>query len=208
MYTLLKPFQVREELLKRGIRIFTSELFIRIFQTSPHATKYFLETQTREGFLVRLKKGIYVFQTDPLSEEEIANALYQPSYISFEYALAYYSMIPEMVYTVTCATTKPTRLFTSDSKAYSYRTIKRSAYTGYTLVKKENRSFLLAEPEKALVDYLYFVSLGSMKLNDRLAVRWKTPSADKPWMLQKEKVRLYVKLFDRKPLEKLIGEFV
>lgn len=205
MYTLLKPLHVRDELLQRGIRFFTQELFTRVFQSSPHATKYFLETQTKEGLLLRLKKGLYTFRTDRPSEEEIANVLYQPSYISFEYALAYYGILPEMVYTVTSATTKPTRLFTVGTLAYSYRTIKKPAFTGYMLVRKENRSFFIAEPEKALVDYLYFVSLGSSTLNDRLALRWNTRSKGEYGTLHKDRVKQYAKLFNRMQLEQLMG---
>ena len=42
MSTLLKPLQVREELLKRNVRVFTSEEFSRIFHVSTNSIKYFL----------------------------------------------------------------------------------------------------------------------------------------------------------------------
>lgn len=197
MSTLLKPLLVRDELLRRGIRVFTPQVFSRIFESNPHVTKYFLETQTQEGLLLRLKKGVYALKTDPPSEEEIANALYRPSYISFEYALAYYQILPEMTYTVTSATTKPTRLFKTGATAYSYRTIKDPAYTGYSLVKKKDRSFLIAEAEKALVDYLYFVSLHKAPLNDRLSLR-----------LNKGKLKGYIQLFESRQLEKLAKQFL
>jgi len=206
MSTLLKPIQVRNELLERRVRVFTPQVFARIFKSSLHATKYFLETQTQEGLLIRLKKGVYALKTDLPSEEEIANALYQPSYISFEYALAYYGILPEMTYTITSATTKPTRLFTTNDMTYSYRTIKKSAYTGHVLVKKENRSFFLAEPEKALVDYLYFVSLNRETLNDRLITKQKGRCDTKK--LQKKKTIVYAKLFANKKLEVLVGHFI
>lgn len=59
MYTYLKPFPVREELLKRNIRIFTPELFSRVFETSKDQSKYFLETQVKEGFYYGLKR-VYI----------------------------------------------------------------------------------------------------------------------------------------------------
>jgi predicted transcriptional regulator of viral defense system len=208
MYTLLKPLKVREELLKRGVRVFTPQIFGRIFGSSPTSTKYFLETQTHEGFLVRLKRAVYALKTDPPNEEEIANALYQPSYISFEYALAYYNILPEMTYTVTSATTKPTRLFTTENIAYSYRTIKASAYTGYSLVKKGDRSFLLAEPEKSLIDYLYFVSLHRVGLNDRLVARFKERYHDKIGGLRKEKMTAFTKLFGNEQLERVVEQLL
>ena len=107
----MKPIKVREELINRHLRIFTPEEFRRIFDLASYQSKYFLETQVKEGLFIRLKKGLYTLQTDLPSEEEIANKLYMPSYISFEYALGYYQLIPEMVYTITSATSKPTRKF-------------------------------------------------------------------------------------------------
>lgn len=168
MYTLLKPLRVREELLERNISIITPQDFQRVFNTNDHQTKYFLDKFTREGFLVRLKRGLYTLKTDPPGEEEIANLLYRPSYLSFEYALAKYNVIPEMTYSITSATTKPTRIFQALERTFAYLTIKREAYLGYIPVKRGKKTILLAELEKALVDYLYFVSLGKKSINDRL----------------------------------------
>lgn len=220
MYTFLKPLQVRETLLDKGMRIFTPLDFERIFHTSPWRAKYFLETQTEEGLLTRLKQGIYTLKTDLPSEEEIANSLYKPSYISFEYALAYYNMIPEMPYMVTSATTKSTRLFTTNTLSFAYYTIKKEAYTGYTLQKvnrsisvkntdiffnemisgdKNIKSFLIAEPEKALVDYLYFVSLGKRVKNDRLYTKN---------IVNRKKLLEYAGLYKREKLMKLVKEYI
>ena len=187
MHTLLKPLQVREELLKRNIRIFSPYEFERLFLTQAYTTKYFLETQTAQGLLVRLKKGVYALKTDFPSEEEIANALYKPSYISFEYALAYYDMLPEMPYKVTSATTKPTRLFTTAHMSFGYYKIKEEAYTGYSLIKTDTKSFLIADPEKALADYMYFETLGKRPHNDRIILK----------NINKEKFMGYAELFQR-----------
>lgn len=194
MSTLPKPLLVREELLKRGVRMFTPLEFIRIFQVPPTSMKYFLEEQVEEGLLTRLKKGLYTLKTDPPGEGEIANKLLQPSYLSFEYALAYYNILPEMPYIITSATTKTTRVFTLEGKTFGYYTIKEESFTGYNLQKNEGKSFLIAEPEKALVDYLYFVSIGKRPKNDRLNIA----------SLDKGKVLKYAQLYKRPALEKLI----
>lgn len=196
MYTLLKPLQVREELLKRHIRIFSLHEFERLFHTPAYTTKYFLEKQTMRGLFVRLKKGMYALKTDFPSEEEIANALYKPSYISFEYALAYYGVLPEMPYSVTCATTKPTRVFTTASLSFGYYTIKKRAFTGYSLVTSDTKSFCIADPEKALVDYLYFETLGKRPHNDRFILK----------NIQKEKVQAYAELYARKSLNRYVKD--
>lgn len=198
MYSLVKPLSIREELLNRKIRIFTNQEFTRLFKLSPYQAEYFLRQLSKEGLLARLKKGFYILKTDPPIEEEIANALYKPSYVSFEYALAYYSLIPEIVYLVTSATTKPTRLFETEHLAYGYYTIKTESYTGYILARREERRFLIAEPEKAVVDYLYFVALGLKSLNDRLKVN----------SLDKNKVLGFARLYNRVKLDQLIKELL
>ena len=81
MYRLVKPLSVREDLLKRKIRIFTNQEFARIFGLSQDQAEYELRELKREGLLTRIKRGFYVLKTDSPMEEEVANALYKPSYI-------------------------------------------------------------------------------------------------------------------------------
>lgn len=201
MYNLVKPLSIREELLRRNVRIFSNLEFTRIFKLTPYQAEYELNQLTKEGLFLRLKRGFYILKTDSPAEEELANALYKPSYISFEYALAYYSIIPEMTYHITSATTKPTRLFTINHNTFSYYTIKKEAYTGYVLAQRGGRRFYIAEAEKALVDYLYISSLGkrasgSYSLNDRLELG----------SLDKDKVLFFTKLYNWPRLDKLIKE--
>ena len=116
---------------------------------------------------------------------------------SFEYALAYYNLIPEMVYKVTSATTKTTREFVTDDKTYSYSTIKPVAYTGYELKVIDEKRFLMAEAEKAAVDYLYLVSLNKRAWLERLDLS----------SVNKNKVKFYAGLFGKKSLDKLIKKY-
>lgn len=190
-----RPIRVQEALIERGINVFTGDEFRRLFQTTPLQTKKFLEDYTKRGLLQRLKRGLYALQVQPPSEEEIANALCHPSYLSFEYALAYHNILPEMVYTITSATTKDTRSFVIADKTFAYYTIKKVAYTGYTAAQKgERQRILIAEPEKALVDYLYFVSLKKKPTNDRLRLTH----------LDHSKIVQYAKLFNRPALMALL----
>lgn len=208
MYTLLKPLKIREEFLRRKIRIFNASDFVRIFSISGHSAKYFLERQVKEGFLIRLKRGLYALKTDQPAEEEVANALYRPSYLSFEYALAYYSLIPEMPYTITSATTKPTRLFTTKNLAFSYRTIKKEAFTGYSLNNQEKKAYLIAEKEKALVDYIYFVSLRKSRHIGRLLANLKSSRYYRVKGLNKDKIRDFAKLFNRGQLTEMVKKLL
>lgn len=193
----LSPLNVQKELLNQKVSLFTTREFQRIFHSSPEITKYFLETYAIKGLFTRLKNGLYAFEGRFPTNEEIANALYKPSYISFEYALAKYNIIPEIVYSITSATTKPTRIFGVTDSAFEYFKIKKQAFTGYRLIKEGGARavhVLIAEPEKAVVDYLYFVSLGKRQPNDRMVIHG----------LDRTKIMHYAKLFDRPGLIKLI----
>lgn len=112
----------------------------------------------RKGVIVRVKKGLYIFgenyRQGPYSRETLANLIYGPSYISLEYALHYYGMIPERVRTVTSVTTGRSRRFFTPVGLFSYRGISLEAFQiGMDRIELTNgRSFLMAVPEKAVAD--------------------------------------------------------
>lgn len=160
MYTLLKPHLVQTELDNRGMGVFTPHEFQAIFQSKSDQTKYYLENFVKQKLLIRLKRGLYLLSNSKISEEEIANRLYQPSYLSLEYVLHKEGILPELPYEITSVTTKPTRKFEVGGKIYSYTTIKRSRYGGYQVKKIEGRPILSAPASKAREDYDYLRSLG------------------------------------------------
>lgn len=112
-----------------------------------------------KGYLVSLKKGLYVFSEEyrkiqPLNLF-IANFLVAPSYVSLEYALAFYELIPERVGVITSVTTKKTKVFKNVFGRYEYHSVKESLFFGYKKIKLEGNNVFVALPEKALVDYFY-----------------------------------------------------
>lgn len=115
--------------------------------------------------IIRVKKGLYVFgpelAREPYSKETLANLIYGPSYISLEYALSFYGLIPERIETVTSVTNKRNKLFITPLGAFSYKYISPSVYSfGITLYEMDkNHSILIATKEKALSDMLYFSDL-------------------------------------------------
>ena len=115
----------------------------------------------RQGAIIRVKKGIYVFgeryTRRPYSREVLANMIYGPSYISLDYALHYYGMIPERVEAVTSVTCSRGRRFSTPVGLFIYRGISMNAYQiGIDQVVLEGgRTFLIAVPEKALSDKIH-----------------------------------------------------
>ena len=118
---------------------------------------YQISLWVKKGNLLRLKNGMYAFAKDKgkIKGEEIAAFLYEPSYLSLESALAWHGFIPEMVYAYVSLTARINRKFTNDFGTFLYRHIKPELFWGYTEMKTEHGHYLLAEPEKALLDYLY-----------------------------------------------------
>lgn len=111
----------------------------------------------RDGKLFKITTGLY--ETDPNTPGYLlASSIYGPSYISFEYALSYYGLIPERVTTVTCATfnKKKKKQYNTDFGIFTYRDVPVKAYPMDIILKeKNNYSYQIASPEKALCDKLY-----------------------------------------------------
>ena len=115
----------------------------------------------KNKILKKLIKGKYLFLLKSAGDFTIANFLYQPSYVSMESALSFYSIITGFPYQITSITIKKPKEFTVDGKDYSYSRISTSLFWGWE--KKEN--FLIATPEKALLDYVYFAQRGLRNLD-------------------------------------------
>lgn len=125
-----------------------------------------LHQWTAKQDLIRLKKGLYIFadrQSD-LEQFEIANILYQPSYISLESALFFYNFIPDVIMSTTSITTKTTRNFSNQFGHFIYQNLRPNLYFGYNVLPTKYGKILIAEPEKAILDYLY---LNSGKINNQ-----------------------------------------
>jgi hypothetical protein len=122
-----------------------------------------------KGQIIRVKKGLYIFGQDyrkrPYSREILANLIYGPSYISLEYALSYHGLIPERVESLTSVTTGRSRSFSTPVGLFTYRTIPLTFFqTGMTRNELDNDgAFLIATPEKALVDKIFIESGADMR---------------------------------------------
>ena len=109
------------------------------------------------GQLIRLKRGLYVASNEAggaaVDARICANHIYGPSYVSFQWALRWYGLIPEQVYTLTSATTKRSRTFENPLGRFTYQQVTVPYFSiGIQSVKSGNTSCLMASPEKALCD--------------------------------------------------------
>lgn len=111
----------------------------------------------RDGKLHKIVNGLY--ETDINTPGYLlAGSIYGPSYISFEYALSYYGLIPERVHVITCATygKKKKKKFNTSFGIFTYRDVPVLAYPEEIILKEENGyTYQIASKEKALCDKLY-----------------------------------------------------
>lgn len=115
--------------------------------------------------LIRLKNGVYLINekikygnTTVIPFEQLANFLYGPSYVSREWALSFYGMIPERVHTVTSMTLGRNKEYHTPIGDFSYYKLPSKSYSVGVTQKKSSDfvgGFLIATPEKALVDMVF-----------------------------------------------------
>jgi len=178
----------------KKLYIFSANDIRSLFGVSAVAASALLHRYKKQGFILQLKRGSYVFPDALPPDVYVANKLYSPSYISLEFALSYYGVIPETVYEITSVTTKATRRFETLGKAFTYRTIKKSAFTGYEIQKQQDLTFNIANVEKAFVDANYLRLMNGQKPISRFNKEKINPT----------KAVKYASLFGNKKLKGII----
>ena len=175
--------------------LFSLEDVTSFFPDENHSSvKKALWRWKQKGWISSLKRGCYELtfpKTFLIPDTFIANKLYSPSYVSLETALSHYSIIPEVAMAVTSLSTKPTRTFKNKHGLFLYRTIKPAAFCGYTIEQVNGFNVLLAEPEKAFIDYLYFKTLN----NKTYSVKEERFDNDIIATLKKNKLKTYAHLY-------------
>lgn len=107
--------------------------------------------------LIPITKGLY--ETDSTVQGHcLAGVIYGPSYLSFEFALAWHNLIPEAVYTFTSATCGKNRKkqYNTPFGVFTYRDVPTSVFPYGTRLYEENGyAYIIASAEKAICDCLY-----------------------------------------------------
>lgn len=119
----------------------------------------------QKGELWRIKNGFFLIPSrflrghEDYPYEQIANLVYGPSYVSLEWALSFYHFIPERVATITSVTIGSTKEFASPIGNFSYRYLRNPRYCigiDRKSIPGQMGEFLIATPEKALADWVFF----------------------------------------------------
>lgn len=151
-----------KKLLESEFKLIDSKTLKQLLEIENERTFFrIIEDFVKSKVLVNLEKDKYYITGKKIDTFEIANYLYQPSYVSLESSLNYWGVLSQFPFEVTSVTLKKGIIKKSEEKIYSYSHISSKYFGMY--VKKNN--ILIATPEKALFDIFYLASKGIKSVN-------------------------------------------
>ena len=143
--------------LTGGMPCFDLALLAQAFDDRRAAIRVQLSRWMAQGKVVGLRRGMYTlsetYRRVPVNPVALANALYRPSYLSALWALGHYDLIPERVVRFASVTSRVPRRFENPFGVFDYRNIKQDCFFGFAPAGVGDQKFLVAEPEKALLDH-------------------------------------------------------
>lgn len=200
----MRFFEIKEK-LKDFIVFSISD--IKKIDKSKNFLRRIYEWQDK-NYIKRVCKSFYIFSDLEINEQVlflIVNKIYEPSYVSLESALNFYSLIPELVPNITSVTTKKTQIFNTRKGSFIYKKIKTRLFFGYKLIKYKNWVYKIADVEKAILDLLYLNPVLKTK-NDFKELRIDKKVLKK--QIHKKKLALYLKYYKNKGLSNRLKTFL
>ena len=140
---------------------FTSWDVANLFPGSRDRRYGLVKRAISKGEIIHIRRGLYClapkYRKKSINLYALAQHVYGPSYISFESALSWHGWIPEAVYTVTSSSFKKAKEFHTPLGVFSYNRVPQKIfYTDVERITDEaGNIFLMANPIKALTDYVY-----------------------------------------------------
>lgn len=138
---------------------FDLALLAQVFDDGREIIRVQLSRWKKQHKVIGLRRGMYTladtYRHASVVPAALAKQLYRPSYLSGLWALGYYDLIPERVVWLTSVTPRVPRHFENEIGVFEYRSIKQTAFFGYKSASYGEAEIYVAEPEKALLDYLY-----------------------------------------------------
>ena len=148
--------------LKRqiGRDVFTDTELKALLGGSPESRYGKVKRALERGEMIRIKRGLYCLASHLRQGEinlfSVAQYIHGPSYVSLESALSSHELIPEAVYTTTCASSKRAKEFDTPLGVFLYRRVVCSPFfVGVQRHREGRHVYFVADPWKALADYVY-----------------------------------------------------
>ena len=185
-YNLVKATQT---LLTSPLSVYSSESLANLLEISKERSTFSVISRlSKSGVLEKIGKNCYILAHKPAHQFLIANYCFSPSYVSFESALSYYGILSQFPTEVTSVTPLKTAKYQLRERVFSYAHLKKDLFWGYD---KKPEGFLIASPEKAVLDQAYLASKGLKSF----------PKDELDWSLvDKKKLLEFAKMYPKLPL--------
>lgn len=141
---------------RSGLRIFDLTDLSILLKVTVESARVIATRMAKQGIIQRLKRGLYILSEIEINDFEIANRLMKPSYVSLESALNYWGMTTQIPETITSVAGR-SKNFNVMGKQFSFSHLPEKLFNFG--IQKE-ASFFIADPEKTLLDMIYYASLG------------------------------------------------
>jgi len=199
MVSKIEPQNIMVFIKKLGRNIFTTHEMIAISGKSASTIVQSLNRLANQGLIIKIYQGVWA-EPGPraLSPFEVIPHLFprQRVYVSFISALHLHGIVEQIPQVITLASTSHSNTIRTNVGVFSIHQIAPSFFGGFDWYKGDG-SFLIAEPEKALIDSLYLSSRKKKQFGNfpelhfpkefsfRKAAKWAKQIAEK-------KIRQYV----------------
>jgi len=108
------------------------------------------------GLLSRVAEGVYLNKlVRDAAPENFIKLLRPNSYVSLESALSHWGLSTQSPVALTCITTSKAKEYRLTEFTISFRVISKRLFWGYTEKQTRYSKYAIAEPEKALLDWIY-----------------------------------------------------
>lgn len=137
--------------------VFTTRELSSLCGVSLSGTTQALNLLCKKGLITKLKRGLWAEASSERMSPYSAIPFLLPShrvYVSFISALHLYGVIEQIPQVITLASTGHTRVIHTKIGTFSIHQVSPSFFCGFDWYRGRG-AFLIAEPEKALVDSLY-----------------------------------------------------
>lgn len=203
------------DLKKLNNLLLISKESLTSFENNKEGLNFNIKYWVKKGVLISVKRGLYVlkdvWEKEPNKDlylEYLANKIYEPSYLSFEYVLNKYSLLSEGVLAVTSATTRSTKSISNSLGVFNYYSLSEELFSGYIVKNFGSSSIFEAVKSKALFDFLYIRFLKKALINkeivEELRINWE--NFKRRDFLEMKKYAMIAKSRRVKEVIKLIGE--
>lgn len=137
--------------------IFTTREFSTLANISMTFASHMLRRLAVKKRILRIFQGLWAVPNPSFNAYQVVPFLTRPhlAAVSLLSALQLHGMIEQIPQVIFVVSTSPTRKIHTPVGDYSLHQITPKLFDGYEMYSQENH-FLLATPEKALVDCLYF----------------------------------------------------